>query len=193
LLSVHQHHSTDVFIATEIWDNQNPPMADAIVTSIAGIACSALAADCAPVLFADPVARVIGAAHAGWRGALDSITDNTILAMVSLGAKPENMIATIGPCISQKHFEVGPEFVDDFLGERADNQSLFTQGHNDRTYFDIKTYLVKKLLRAGLKTVSALPACSYAQNADYFSYRYNTHRGITDYGRNISAIMLKNE
>ncbi len=196
LLSVHQHHSTDVKIVTtpdNIWDNQNPPKADAIVTSIAGIACSALAADCAPVLFVDPKVRIIGAAHAGWRGALGGITDETIKAMLSLGAKRENICAAIGPCISQKHFEVGPEFVDLFMTEHSSAVSLFVEGKNYRSHFDIKTYLVRKLLRAGITQAEAFPACSYGQQTDYFSYRYNSHNGISDYGRNISAIMLKTD
>ncbi len=196
LLSAHQHHSTDVMIVTSpdnIWNNQNPPKADAIVTNIAGIACSALAADCAPVLFVDPKANIIGAAHAGWRGALGGITDETINAMLSLGAKRENICAAIGPCISQKHFEVGPEFVDLFMQEHSSAASLFIAGKNDRSHFDIKTYLVGKLLRVGIKQAAALLSCSYGQQNDYFSYRYNSHNGISDYGRNISAIMLKTD
>lgn len=191
LLSVHQHHSTDVIIATEAWDNLAPPKADAIVTNVAGIACTALAADCSPVLFFDPTARVIGAAHAGWRGALSGITDTTIKAMLSLGAERKNIRAAIGPCLSQAHFEVGPEFVENFLSERQDNQDLFTNGKTDRSYFDIKTYLERKLLRAGVHTAKALPHSTYGQNSGYFSYRHNCHNQISDYGRNISAIMLK--
>lgn len=191
LLSVHQYHSTDVLIATKAWDNLTPPKGDAIVTNVEGIACSALAADCSPVLFVDPVARVIGAAHAGWRGALAGITDTTIDAMLSLGAKRENIHAAIGPCLSQAHFEVGPEFVESFLSERQNNQDLFTKGKIDRSYFDIKTYLERKLMRAGVHAASALPQCSYEENSTYFSYRHNSHNQISDYGRNISAIMLK--
>ena len=196
LLSVHQHHSTDVIIATEPWGNLNPPEADAIVTNVVGIACTALAADCSPVLFVDPTARIIGAAHAGWRGALAGITGTTIEAMLSLGAKTDNIRTAIGPCLSQTHFEVGPEFVESFLSERQDNhdlfiQDLFTKGKTDRSHFDIKTYLERKLLRVGVQCASALPHCTYGQNSGYFSYRHNCHNQISDYGRNISAIMLK--
>ena len=190
LLSAHQHHSIDVITATNIWDMGESPKADAIVTNIAGIACSALAADCAPVLFADPVARVIGAAHAGWRGALGGVTDATIDAMLALGATRENIHAAIGPCIGAKHFEVGPEFVAQFVAERTDTAKLFTKGQGDRSYFDIKTYLARKLLRAGVRITQALPDCTYAQHDHYFSYRHNAHNGISDYGRNISAIIL---
>ena len=191
LLSVHQHHSTDVLIATEPWGNLLPPKADAVVTNVHGIACSALAADCSPVLFIDPTARVIGAAHAGWRGALAGITDTTIEAMLNLGAKRENIRAAIGPCLSQTHFEAGPEFVESFLSERQDNKDLFSEGKTDRSYFDIKTYLERKLMRAGLYCAKALPECTYGPNSGYFSYRHNCHNQISDYGRNISAIMLK--
>ncbi len=193
LLSVHQHHSTDVLVATEIWDNLTPPKGDAIVTNVAGIACSALAADCSPVLFVDPSARVIGAAHAGWRGALAGVTDTTIEAMLSLGATRSNIHAAIGPCLSQAHFEVGPEFVESFLSERQDNHDLFIAGNSDRSYFDIKSYLERKLRRASISAVKALPQCTYGQNTGYFSYRHNSHNHISDYGRNISAIMLKTE
>lgn len=190
LLSVHQCHTTDVITALDPWDAENNPKADAIVTNIPGIACSALSADCAPVLLADPVAHIVGAAHAGWRGALNGITDTTIEAMIALGAQPENIYAVIGPCIGPQHFEVGPEFVTAFIAEHQDTAKLFRKGRGDRSYFDIKTYLVRKLLRAGIHTAQALPDCTYEQNQDYFSYRYNTHNATTDYGRNISAIMI---
>lgn len=191
LLSAHQCHSTDVIIADAPWTNGQRPKVDGIVTKTPGIACSALAADCAPVLFADPIARVIGAAHAGWRGALAGITDKTIEAMEALGASRENIHAAIGPCIGPNKFEVGPEFVEDFLAENQQTKALFTPGADDRSYFDMKTYLVRKLLAQGIAKASALPDCTYTQNSEYFSYRHNVHNGIRDYGRNISAIMLK--
>lgn len=190
LLSMHQYHSTKVLIATQPWPNHQPPKADAMVTNVAGIACTALSADCSPVLLADPVAKIIGAAHAGWRGARAGVTDTAIEAMVSLGAKRANISAAIGPCISAKYFEVGPEFVENFLLERVDNQDLFVPGQGDRSYFDIKTYLQRKLLRAGIANAHALPDCTYSQDQEFFSYRRNCHAGISDYGRNISAIIL---
>ncbi len=166
------------------------PKADAIVTNTPGLAISALAADCAPVLFYDPIAKVIGAAHAGWRGALAGVTDETVKAMLSLGAHRSHIRAAIGPCIGPDNFEVGPEFVAEFIGESLGNGKFFHPGTGTRSYFDMKAYLCRKLNRAGVKRVSALPDCTYAQNGAYFSYRHNSHQGINDYGRNISAIML---
>jgi len=189
LLSAHQCHSTDVVIVDGPWEDGRPKV-DGIVTKTKGIAVSALAADCAPVLFVDPVNKIIGAAHAGWRGALAGITDKTIEAMESIGAKRHHICAAIGPCIGPKNFEVGPEFVDAFVSDNSSTKDLFTPGTADRSYFDIKTYLIRRLFAQGCTTVSALPDCTYAQNSDYFSYRHNGHKGITDYGRNISAIML---
>lgn len=190
LLTNHQCHSRDVEIASAAWPDHYRPKADAIVTKTAGLALGALAADCAPVLLADPAAKVIGAVHAGWRGALSGVTDSAIEAMESLGARRENIIAAIGPCMSQKHFEVGPEFVRDFLQERSDNARFFQPGTGDRSLFDNKAYLAAKIARAGLVHIHALPDCTYAQESDYFSYRRNCHARVADYGRNISVIML---
>jgi len=192
LLSLHQIHSVNVITATKTWDSGNKPQADAIVTNVPGLACTALAADCAPVLLADPVAGVIGAAHAGWRGALAGIVDNTVLAMAKLGAKPENIRACIGPCIGPQNFEVGPEFVEAFLKHNQANKNFFQAGDQDRSLFDLKAYLLRRLALVGVLQSQALPDCTYADPANYFSYRYNTHAKITDYGRNISVIMLKN-
>ena len=189
LLSCHQCHSTKVMIIDKPWARARPK-ADAIVTKTPGLAISALAADCAPVLFYDPIAKVIGAAHAGWRGALAGITDETVKAMLELGAHRAHIRAAIGPCIGPDNFEVGPEFVAGFISESLGNGKFFTPGRSDRSYFNIKAYLARKLTRAGVKTVSALPDCTYAQNDAYFSYRHNSHQGITDYGRNISVIIL---
>jgi YfiH family protein len=192
LLSVHQYHSTEVVIADGPWSGERPK-ADAIVTGTPGLAISALAADCAPVLFADPHARIIGAAHAGWRGALAGVTDKTVEAMEALGAKRSNIVAAVGPCIGPDSFEVGPEFVDQFMANHVETKDLFTPGTDDRSYFDVKTYLIRRLEGLGLTSVDALPDCTYAQPDDYFSYRYNSHKGIADYGRNISVIMLLND
>ena len=190
LLSNHQIHSTNIVIAKTPWDKNTQPRADGIVTNVAGLAISALSADCAPILFADTEAGVIGAAHAGWRGALAGVTDETIKAIVSLGAQRENITAAVGPCIGPQHFEVGPEFVDEFISENPANAKLFRSGKGDRSYFDIKTYLVRKLLAAGIGQAGALPDCTYAQSDEYFSYRHNCHNDIQDYGRNISVIMI---
>lgn len=191
LLSNSQCHSTDVIIVQDASQyGECLPRADAMVTNIPGLALSALTADCAPVLFADLLVGVVGAAHAGWRGALAGVTDRTIDAMESLGAKRGNIIAAVGPCIGAKYFEVGPEFVADFISEDPQTENLFRPGNNDRSYFDMKSYLVRKLLAAGVGYASALPDCTYEQSEAYFSYRHNSHRNIADYGRNISAIII---
>ena len=190
LLSNHQIHSAKIVVAHKPWGKDAQPKADGIVTSIPGLAISALSADCSPVLFADVNAGVIGAAHAGWRGALAGVTDETINAMVSLGAKRGDIVAAVGPCLGPRHFEVGPEFVGEFISENLGNANLFRKGKNDRSYFDIKAYLVRKLLKADVGHVGALPDCTYAGSGEYFSYRYNCHNNIHDYGRNISVIMI---
>ncbi len=194
LLSNHQIHSSNIVIAKTPWDKHAQPNADGIVTKTPGLAISALSADCAPVLFADTKAGVIGAAHAGWRGALSGITDETIKAMVSLGAERKNIIAAVGPCIGSQHFEVGPEFVDEFISENLGSAKFFSngpkKGKGDRSYFDIKAYLVHRLLAVGIGQAAALPDCTYAAPDTYFSYRHNCHNNIDDYGRNISVIMI---
>ena len=194
LLSNHQIHSAKVVVVEEPWSASAQPKADGMVTRIPGLALSALSADCSPVLFADMDAGVIGAAHAGWRGALAGVTDETITAMVSLGARRKNIKAAVGPCLGAKYFEVGREFVGEFISENLGNAKLFHKGQKnikgDRSYFDIKAYLVRKLLAAGIGTAAALPDCTYANHKDYFSYRYNCHNDISDYGRNISVIKI---
>ncbi len=185
LLSCHQIHSRDVVIVDKPWSER--PKADAIVTRTPGIAISALGADCAPVLLCDPENRVIGAAHAGWRGAQSGITDAAIEAMESIGAKRARIRAVIGPCISAANYETGPEFRAAFTDGDA---AFFAPGKGDRLHFDLKAYLLTRLNAAGVKSASALPDCTYAAPDQYFSYRYNTHAGAADYGRNISAIML---
>lgn len=190
LFSNHQIHSARVVVITEAWEENAKAQADAMVTKTPGLAISALSADCAPILFADNKAGVIGAAHAGWRGALAGVTDATIRAMVSIGAERRNIFAAVGPCIGRENFEVGPEFVSEFISENLDNANLFIQGKGDRSYFDIKAYLVRRLLAAGVGQAAALPDCTYAAPDRYFSYRHNCHNNISDYGRNISVIMI---
>lgn len=190
LLTCHQCHSNDAVIISSPWGAGWPPKADAIVTNTPGIACGALAADCAPVLLADPEARVIGAAHAGWRGALSGITDSAIAAMESLGAKRSAITAIVGPCISQASYEVGPDFKNSFCQVASANARFFIPGQKDRQQFDLKAYVMARLEMAGVAHAQALGDCTYAQPQDYFSYRYNCHQGVDGYGRNISAIML---
>ena len=189
LLSLYQIHSTDVLIVDTPFDGDRPK-ADGIVTKTPHLALSALAADCGPVLFCDPGARVIGACHAGWRGALAGVTDETVKAMVAIGADRENICAVLGPCISQASYEVGHDYRDSFVAENEAYDRFFKLGPNGKPHFDLERFILARLRGAGLTRIAALPDCTYAQPEDYFSYRYNTHQGISDYGRNISAIML---
>ena len=190
LLSLSQIHSTEVLIV-EAPFNGTLPKADGLVTKTPNLAISALAADCGPVLFCDPKARIIGTCHAGWRGALAGITTDTIRAMESLGAQRENICAVLGPCISQDSYEVGHDYRDTFVAENEAYDRFFRLGPNQKPHFDLKRFILAKLRQDGLTLIEALPDCTYAQPEAYFSYRYNTHKGIGDYGRNISGIMLK--
>ena len=197
LLSLYQIHSRDVVVITQPFSElpSERPKADGMVTRTAGIALSALSADCGPVLLADVKAGVIGACHAGWRGALSGITDATIDTMVEQGASRENITAVLGPCISQASYEVGEAFRDSFIGEREIYDRFFRLGPAkigapSQPHFDLKAFILYRLRSAGLTRIAALPDCTYAQPQAYFSYRYNAHKGIGDYGRNLSAIML---
>lgn len=194
IFSLNQIHSRKVVVARKPFDNI--PEADGIVTRQPNIAISALAADCAPVLFADIEAGVIGACHAGWRGALAGVTDETIETMTQQGAALGNISAVIGPCISQKNYEVGEAFRDDFIAEHASYDRFFTAGPTTgntpaKPHFDLRGFILQRLKDAGLSRIAALPDCTYGQADEYFSYRYNSHNEISGYGRNISAIMLR--
>ena len=190
LLSLSQIHSTEVLIVDAPF-TATSPKADGLVTKTPGLAISALAADCGPVLFSDPQAQIIGACHAGWRGALSGVTTETIRAMESLGASRKNIHAVLGPCISQASYEVGHDYRDTFVAENEAHDRFFKLGPNRKPHFDLKRFILAKLRKDGLTHIDALPDCTYAQPEDYFSYRYNTHHNLGDYGRNISAIMLK--
>lgn len=189
LLSLWQCHSRDVLILDGPLGSERPK-ADGLVTKTKGLALSALSADCGPVLLTDPDNQIIGACHAGWRGALSGITDATIDAMESIGADRESIRAVLGPCISVKAYEVGPEFRDTFVAESEVYDRFFEQGPNGRPHFDLKRFILMRLRQAGLNHIEALPDCTYSEPERYFSYRYNTHHDISDYGRNISAIIL---
>ncbi len=188
LLSLYQIHSPDVVtVTTAPWPDTRP-QADAMVTRTAGIGLGILTADCAPVLFADPDARVIGAAHAGWKGALGGITDATIAAMVALGATRENITATVGPCISQRAYEVGPEFLETFMAADPAFARFFTNGTGDRYLFDLPMFVVNKLRAAEIKDAGWIGHCTFSEPDEFFSYRRTTHAGEPDYGRQISVI-----
>ncbi|NNE51629.1 MAG: peptidoglycan editing factor PgeF [Sulfitobacter sp.] len=188
LVGVHQVHSAEVAHVTAPLEEK--PRADAMVTDRPGLALSILTADCQPVLFADAEAGVIGAAHAGWRGALDGILDATVDAMVALGAERGNIHAVIGPCISQRAYEVGPEFFEDFIAEDPENARFFAQGEGDRMQFDLPGFGLYRLRQAGVGEATWTRHCTYSDEARFFSYRRATHAKEADYGRLIAAITL---
>ena len=188
LVTVYQVHSADVqAVDGPLQDN---PKADAMVTSTPGVALAILTADCQPVLFADQQAGVIGAAHAGWRGALDGVLDATLDAMEALGADRGNICAVIGPSISQAAYEVGPELIEEFLDHDSDNSRFFANGDGDRYQFDLTGYGLHRLRSAGVSHAEWTRHCTYADPERFFSYRRATHAGEADYGRLISAIRL---
>jgi YfiH family protein len=191
LLTLHQTHSTDVLtVETERWTSPGAPRADGLVTRRPGVALGVLAADCAPVLLADAGAGVIGACHAGWRGAFTGIADKTIAAMEKLGARRADIKAAIGPCIGAKSYEVGPEFFTRFVEDDEANAAFFKTSPRAGHYmFDLAGYLVRRIVRAGV-AVEATGHDTLAGEADFFSYRRNTLNGVQDYGRGLSAIAL---
>ena len=189
LASVHQIHSSDVLVLTSP-PNQQQPKADAMVTSTPDIALGILTADCAPVLFADPRAGVVGAAHAGWKGALGGILEATLTAMEELGAKRTNTVAVIGPCISQHAYEVGPEFLETFIAEDSNYARFFADGTGDRVQFDLPAFGLHRLREAGIKQAEWTRHCTYSDASRFYSYRRSVHQKEADYGRLISAIRI---
>ena len=191
LNTVHQVHSADVAIAAAVWEPAAAPRADAMVCRTPGIAIGVLTADCGPVLLADSESGVIGAAHAGWRGALDGIVEAIIGAMCDLGASRERIAAALGPCIAQPSYEVGPEFRDAFLAGDDANDAFFVASDRPMHFrFDLPGYVARRLARAGIAAVERLDVDTYAEADRCFSYRRATHAGEDDYGRLISAIAL---
>lgn len=192
LLTAHQIHSPDVVVAREPFAGPRPK-ADAIVTDRPGIAIGASTADCGPVLFADAEARVVGAAHAGWKGAFTGVLENTVAAMEGLGARRDRIVAVLGPSIGPDNYEVGPEFVARFVEAEPGNERYFrpsrTVGHS---MFDLNQYTVDRLRKAGV-TAEGLGRCTYAEEDLFYSYRRTTHRKEADYGRQVSAIVLEKE
>lgn len=187
LVSVHQYHSADVLTLQE--PPEGSPKADAMVTNQPGLALGILTADCQPVLFGDPEAKVIGAAHAGWAGALAGVLENTVDAMVALGARREAIRAVIGPCISQRAYEVGPEFFDRFYDADPENARYFANGNGDKMQFDLPGFGLSCLRRAGV-FAEWTRHCTYSDPDRFFSYRRATHQGEPDYGRLIATISI---
>lgn len=190
LLTVFQIHSPDVVEVTGTWDVLHPPKADAMVTKTRGIAVAVLAADCAPILFADADAGVVGAAHAGWKGALTGVAQATVEAMETLGAERKNIAAAVGPCIAQASYEVGPEFRDSFLATDPAFEVWFATGRDGRFQFDLTGFVASRLEATGIGAVERLDIDTYPEKNRQFSYRRATHREEPGYGRAVSAIVL---
>jgi polyphenol oxidase len=191
LLTSYQTHSADVAIVNVPWSGNARPRADAIVTQAPGLAVGVTTADCGPILLADPVARVIGAAHAGWRGALTGIVEATVAAMKGLGARPERIVAVLGPMIRQYNYEVGPDLIARFAAEDAASERFFAAARDSHALFDLAGYIRGRLSRAGVRQVEDLALCTYGDAAQFFSFRRSTHKGESDYGRHVSAIALE--
>ena len=191
LLTAYQVHSPDVVVAETPWTESERPRADGIVTRVPGLAIGISTADCGPVLFADSAARIIGAAHAGWRGALTGVLEATLNAMEKLGAQRARIVAAAGPMIRQPSYEVGPDLMERFLAAERGNARFFAPaaraGH---AQFDLAGYIVARLRRAGVKEIEDIGLCTYADPARFFSYRRATHRVEPDFGRHINAIAL---
>ena len=191
LLGVHQTHSPDAIVATGPWQSGPRPKADAIVTRTEGLAIGITTADCGPILLVDPNARVIGAAHAGWKGALTGILESTIDAMEKLGAERSGIVAAIGPLIRQPSYEVGGEFVERFVEADAENATFFIpsarEGH---AMFDLAGFIRTRLEAAGILMIDDLGLDTYADER-FFSYRRSVHRKEPDYGRHVHAIALE--
>lgn len=189
LQTLYQVHSARVVDADEGWPGK-PPEADALVCTRPGTAIGVLAADCAPVLLADTQAGVIGAAHAGWRGAVDGVVKATIDAMQERGAKIENITAAVGPCIGPASYEVGPEFPTPFLKQDQANAQFFVEKTgSDRLLFDLPAYVHSRLTQAGLRLTAVTGQDTYG-DLNFFSYRRSCHKSEADYGRNMSVITL---
>jgi YfiH family protein len=191
LLTPYQIHSPDVVVADKPWTRENCPRADAIVTRVPRLAIGVSTADCGPLLFADSEAGVVGAAHAGWRGALTGVIEATIATMEQIGADRGRITAALGPTIRQPNYEVGPEFVERFVAADPDNVRFFTASQRiGHAMFDLTGYIAERVRQAGIVQFEDLGLCTYAESERFFSYRRTTLRAEPDYGRHINAIAL---
>jgi YfiH family protein len=190
LLTAYQIHSAEAVTVLAPVDDAFRPRGDALVTNRPGLALGILTADCAPVLFADAQAGVVGAAHAGWKGALGGVTDATILAMEAIGADRARIVAAVGPCIARASYEVDAGFLRRFCEDDPANERFFADGKADHHQFDLESYVVARLAAAGIGRIEALGLDTYADEDRFFSYRRATHRGEGSYGRQISLIGL---
>jgi len=191
LVTAYQVHSPNVVVATEPWSRAEAPRADAVVTRVPALAVGVTTADCGPLLLADREAGVVGAAHAGWRGALTGVAEAAVEAMEKLGASRRRIVVALGPMIRQPNYEVGPDFVARFAAEDPGSEGFFTpaarEGH---AMFDLPGYITARLQRASVGRIEDLGHCTYGDPARFFSYRRSTHRAEADYGRHISAIAI---
>nr|WP_269141520.1 peptidoglycan editing factor PgeF [Sphingomonas sp. IC-56] len=190
LVTLYQVHSADAVTVLEPFEERLRPRADALVTNRPGLALGILTADCAPVLFADREAGVVGAAHAGWKGAIGGVTDSTLAAMEALGARRERVVAAVGPCIARASYEVDEGFFRRFAEADPENERFFADGRPEHFQFDLEAYVAHRLAAAGVRTVEMLGLDTYGDADRFFSYRRATHRGEPDYGRQISIIGL---
>ncbi len=191
LATVHQCHSADVAPATAAWPIDARPQADAVVTKTPGLVIGVLTADCGPVLFADSKAGVVGAAHAGWKGAMGGVVENTIDAMIKLGASRKNILAVLGPCISQKNYEVGNEYAAIFLKDDPANSRYFIPSQKEgRQMFDLEKYITDRLHKAGVEG-EPVGLCTYDESDWYYSCRRSVHNHEPGYGCQISAIVVQ--
>ncbi len=192
LLGLNQIHSAEVITVTQPWSRNAQPKVDAMVTNQAGIALGVLTADCTPVLFADRKNPVIGAAHAGWKGAFSGIVEQTLKAMLELGATQESIVCAIGPAIAQASYEVGGEFREIFLRKSEDNSQYFIPSLKAGYFlFDLRGFIYRILFHSGIQDINMLENDTYIEENTFFSYRRATHRREADYGRQISAIMIR--
>jgi YfiH family protein len=191
LVTAYQIHSPHVVVATEPWTRAQAPRADAVVTRLGGLAVGVTTADCGPLLLADRAAGVVGAAHAGWKGALSGVAEAAVAAMEQLGAERRRIVVALGPMIRQPNYEVGPEFVARFADQDPENRRFFAPaGRDGHAMFDLAGYITGRLQRAAVGRIEDLGHCTYGDPARFFSYRRSTHRAEADYGRHISAIAL---
>jgi len=188
LVTVYQVHSPDAVAVIEPFEDRLRPRADALVTDRPGLALGILTADCAPVLLADREAGVVGAAHAGWKGAIGGVTDSTIALMETLGARRERIAAAVGPCIARASYEVDAGFFRRFAEENSANERFFADGRPGHYQFDLEAYVAHRLASAGIRTVETLGLDTYSDENRFYSFRRATHRGEPDYGRQIAII-----
>lgn len=192
LVTPSQQHTDTVLVVREPWNSEEAPVADALVTNVPRLAVGVLTADCAPVLLADGQAGIVAACHAGWKGALNGILDRTVETMVAEGAKLDRIIAGIGPCIGQRSYEVGPEFPGPFIEDDSNNEHYFSpSGREGHHRFDLPGYVARRLALIGITMVMPTPCDTFREESRFFSYRRNTLRGVSDYGRQLSAIALE--